>query len=229
MLVSGGGIYRDREEAGERLAALLRGGDVCAGAPGARVVVLAAPRGGVGVAVPVARALGAPLDVVLARKLPAPGNPELGLGAVGEGGVRVVDESLVQLLGVTESQVEEIAARVVGEIESRARKYRRTRPAVELAGACALVIDDGIATGATMEAAVESARRRGAAWVVAAAPVSSDEAARRLEAAADRFICPVVDPYFVGVGAYYASFPQLTDEDVVRLLESVPSGEAGRR
>lgn len=222
MLVSGAEYYKDREEAGERLAELLRGEELCEGVPGAKVVVLAAPRGGVAVAVPIARTLGAPLDVVLARKLPAPANPELGIGAIGEGGVKVVDGWLVELLGLSEAEVDEIAARVEEELAERSRLYRRNRPALELDGACALVVDDGVATGGTLEAAVGSARRRGAARVVAAAPVSSAEAKERLEVAADRFICPLVDPDFVGVGAYYASFPQLSDDEVIRLLESVP-------
>lgn len=223
MFLPGAGYYRDRQEAGERLAALLREEeDLCVGVPRAELVVLAAPRGGVAVAVPIARSLAAPLDVVLARKLPAPGNPELGLGAIGEGGVKVVDGALMELLGVTESEIEEIAARVEEEIADRSRKYRSMRPALELEGVCALVVDDGVATGATLEAAVGSARKRGAAWVVAIAPVSSAEAKLRLDAAADRFICPLIDPDFVGVGAYYDSFPQLSDDEVIRLLESVP-------
>lgn len=222
MIWPGAELYRDRRDAGERLAELIRReAGVCEGTPELRVVVLAAPRGGVAVGVPVARSLRAPLDVVLARKLPAPGNPELGFGAVGEGGVRVVDRETVELLGLTEEEIEGIAARVEAEIAERSRRYRRTRPAISLEGACALVVDDGVATGVTLAAAVDSARRRGASRVVAAAPVSSAEAESRLTATADRFICPLIDPGFVGVGAYYASFPQLTDDEVVELLESV--------
>lgn len=219
--------YRDRLDAGDRLAAVIRGEmGVCEGTPQSRVVVLAAPRGGVAVAVPIARSLHAPLDVVLARKLPAPGNPELGFGAVGEGGVRVVDRELVELLGLTDPEIEEIAARVEEEVTARSLLYRRTRPALSVEGACVIVVDDGVATGVTLTAAIDSARKRGAARVVAAAPVSSAEAQTRLSAKADHFICPLVDPAFVGVGAYYASFPQLTDDEVIELLDQV-RGDSG--
>lgn len=214
-------LFRDREEAGEMLSREL------ASYRGTDAVVLGAPRGGVAVALPVALSLNSPLDVVLARKLPAPGNPELGFGAVGEGGVQVVDREIVTLLGLGEEEIEAIAARVRGEVEERAARYRRVREAVPLEGRTALVIDDGVATGVTLAAAVGSARSRGAREVVAAAPVSSVEGKTRLEAAADHFICPHLDPLFIGVGVYYRDFPQLTDEDVVRLLEAGPGG-AGR-
>lgn len=227
MWFSGGERYRDRRDAGTRLAEAiaeaglpeLQGAEV-----GAPPVVLAAPRGGVAVAVPVAQALDSPLDVVLARKLPAPGNPELGFGAVGEGGVRVVDDEIVEMLGLTADEIDSIAAGVQQEIAERALRYRQARAAVPLEGRTALVVDDGVATGVTMEAAVASARARGAARVIAAAPVSSAQARARLQATADHFICPLVDPVFIGVGAYYEEFPQLTDDDVVELLASVPEG-----
>jgi predicted phosphoribosyltransferase len=183
----------------------------------------------VAVALPVAEALGAPLDVVVAHKLPAPGNPELGFGAVGEGGVKVVDREIVELLGLTDSEVEAIAERVRGEIAERARRYRQARPEVPLAGRTALVVDDGVATGVTLAAAVESARGRGAERVIAAAPVSSTEAKSRLEATADLFICPLFDPAFIGVGAYYQVFPQLSDDDVVALLGMVGEGPSEER
>jgi putative phosphoribosyl transferase len=214
-------LFRDRQDAGRALARELEG------YRGTDAVVLGAPRGGVAVALPVALELGAPLDVVLARKLPAPGNPELGFGAVGEGGVQVVDREIVALLGLGEEEIEAIAERVRGEVEERATRYRRRRAAIPLEGRTALVIDDGVATGVTLAAAVDSARSRGAREVVAAAPVSSTEGKTRVEGVADRFICPHLDPLFIGVGVYYRDFPQLTDEDVVRLLEAAPGG-AGR-
>lgn len=226
------GGYRDRREAGERLVAVLRGEaglDLGEGAIGNGLVVLGAPRGGVAVAVPIAEALGAPIDVVLARKLPAPGNPELGFGAIGEGGVRVMDRQIIALLGLTEPEVEKIAERVTAEIEERSRLYRSTRAAIPLEGRCALVVDDGVATGVTLAAAVGSARKRGAAMVIAVAPVSSTEAEERIAETADRFICPMVDPSFMGVGAYYRDFPQLTDTEVISLLKSVDGGIADRR
>jgi putative phosphoribosyl transferase len=228
MLWSAGERYRDRREAGERLLEEIRRVGVGVGESGS-LVVLGAPRGGVAVAVPVALGLGAPLDVVLARKLPAPGNPELGFGAVGEGGVRVVDREIVELLGLDEEEIATIAARVQREVEERAVRYRRARAALPLEGRTALVVDDGVATGVTMEAAVASARGRGATRVVAAAPVSSVPAKERLDGAADLFICPLVDPGFVGVGAYYGEFPQLDDEDVVELLGQVGDQGIGNR
>lgn len=215
--------YRDRQEAGERLLEAIRGAgipDLLTASADQKLVVLAAPRGGVAVAVPVAEGLRAPLDVVLARKLPAPGNPELGFGAVGEGGVRVVDREIVELLGLSDEEIAAIATRVEQEIEERSRRYRRTRAAIPLEGMTALVVDDGVATGVTLEAAVASARARGASGVLAAAPVSSTQAKERLDAVVDLFICPLVDPAFVGVGAYYREFPQLSDDDVVELLGS---------
>lgn len=215
--------YRDRQHAGEELAELIHrdligAAPASASEPGSGLAVLAAPRGGVAVAVPVARRLDSPLDIVLARKLPAPGNPELGFGALGEGGVRVIDEDLVRLLGLSSAKIDEIAARVEREIEERARIYRRAREALPLDGLTAVVVDDGVATGVTMAAAIGSARYRGAARVIAAAPVCSAEAKERLEGVADRFIAPLVDPAFVGVGAYYEEFPQLTDDEVVAAL-----------
>lgn len=209
-----GPVYRDRREAGERLAERLLGYRE------AEPVVLGAPRGGVAVAVPIAAALEAPLDVVLAKKLPAPGMPELGFGAVGEGGGRVLDERIVSELGLTEEQVEAITEETRRELEERARRYRGARPAIELLGRTAVVVDDGLATGVTLAAAVEAARARGARRVIAAAPVASTEAQSRLEAAADEFVCLLVDPLFTGVGAYYAEFPQLSDDDVIELLEA---------
>ena len=214
-------VYRDRQEAGERLAGLLEPLGL------ERPVVLGAPRGGVAVGFPVARRLGAPLDVVLARKLPAPQEPELGFGAVAEDGTVVVDRELARRLGLGAERVAEIVERVRAELVERGRRYRGARAAVSVAGRTAIVVDDGLGTGVTMEAAVAAARSRGAVRVVAAAPVSSTEAAERLRRVADDFVCPVVDPFFTGVGAYYGEFPQLTDEEVVALLEAAREWEEG--
>jgi predicted phosphoribosyltransferase len=146
---------------------------------------------------------------------------------VGEGGVKVVDREITELLGLTDVEIEEIARRVEGEIEERSRLYRRARGEVQLRERIALVVDDGIATGVTMDAAIGSARSRGAVRVIAAAPVSSLEAESRLKASADIFVCPIVDPGFIGVGAYYQEFSQLTDKDVLRLLRSFDEESAG--
>jgi putative phosphoribosyl transferase len=215
-------IYRNRAEAGERLAALLL--------PyrGERPVVLAAPRGGVPVGAVVASRLDAPLDVVLARKLPVPGNPELGFGAVAESGALVLNEEVIQIAGIGSDEIEAIVAEVRREVAERARRYRQARPPIGLEDRTAILVDDGLATGVTMEACVLEARSRRARRVVAAAPVSSTEAASRVGRQADDFVCPLVEPVFVAVGAYYLDFPQLTDDDVVRLLEAARrrAGEA---
>ncbi|MBI4545216.1 MAG: phosphoribosyltransferase [Gemmatimonadetes bacterium] len=215
-------LYRDREEAGEQLAERLL--EYREEEP----LVLAAPRGGVAVGLPVARRLGAPLDVVLVKKLGAPGNPELGFGAVAEDGEVVLDEELTSRLGLEPREIEALVTQVAAELAERGRRYRGARPAVEIAGRTVIVVDDGVATGSTLESAVMAVRKRGARRVVAAVPVSSLEARSRLEQAADAFVCLLVDPGFLAVGAYYEDFPQLTDEEVERLLTARPQeGGAG--
>lgn len=139
----------------------------------------------------------------------------------------LLDAELVRMLGLTEAAIERIAADVRAELERRGQRYRGAHPAVSVRGRPVVVVDDGLATGATMEAAVQSARARGAARVVAAAPVSSSEAETRLRAVSDGFVCLVVDPMFTGVGAYYEQFPQLTDEEVVRLLAATRAPPEG--
>jgi putative phosphoribosyl transferase len=208
-----GGSFFDRRVAGERLAGALR--DLA----GERTVVLGIPRGGVVVAAEVADRLGAPLDVVIPRKLGAPGNPELGLGAVAEG-VQVLDDRLIRVLGVDEAYLKEEIAAQQEEIRRRGQAYRGGRLEVELAGATAIVVDDGVATGGTAVAALRWARQRGARKVVLAVPVAPAEAVAMLRREADEVRVLLTPEPFYAVGQWYDSFPQVSDEEVVRLLSA---------
>jgi putative phosphoribosyl transferase len=209
--------FADREDAGERLAAALS--SLSLDPP---VVVLAIPRGGLEIGAEVARKLDAPLDVVIPRKVGAPGNPELGLGAVAEG-VRVLDERLIRALDVSPGYLEQEIARQENEISRRTSAYRGDLPATSIHGTTAVVVDDGVATGGTATAALRWARRAGAKSVVFAVPVAPVDAARRLETEADRVVVLLTPQRFFAVGQWYGSFPQVSDERVVELLR------AGRR
>jgi predicted phosphoribosyltransferase len=205
-------MFRDRAEAGERLAATIRGRE-----PGP-VVVLGIPRGGVIVAEAVARELGAPLDVVVPRKIGAPGNPELAVGAIAPG-VQVWDERLISRLRVPREHLRERVEAEEAEIERRTERFRSGRPPVELAGTTALVVDDGLATGATAAAAARWARARGAARVVIAVPVAPPETVRRLELEADEVLVLSAPEGFRAVGEWYRRFGQTTDDEVVAAME----------
>lgn len=206
--------FVDRREAGEALA------DALSNLQGEEVVVLAIPRGGVEVAAAVASRTGWPLDTVIPRKVRAPGNPELGLGAVAPG-VRVLDESMLRTLGVSEQYLEKEIAQQEAEIERRQQAYRAGRPPVEIRGKVAVVIDDGVATGGTAAAALRWARAQGASRVVLATPVAPREAMGRLGREADEIVCLHTPEPFYAVGQWYVSFPQVSDEEVVRLLEEI--------
>ena len=182
-----------------------------------RVVVLGIPRGGVVVAAPVAVALHAPLDVVVPRKLGAPGNPELAIGAVASG-VRVLDERLLRSLGVPERYVEEEIERQEEEIGRRTERYRSGGAAVAIAGATVVIVDDGVATGATAVAALRWARARGAARVVFAAPVGPRGTIRRLSQEADEVVVLETPLSFAAVGEWYETFDQVQDDVVIRAL-----------
>lgn len=203
--------FRDRAEAGDALAAALV--ELVAGPR----VVLAIPRGGVLVAVPVARALGAPLDLVVPKKLGAPGHRELGIGAVAPG-VRVLDTDLIARLGVSEAYLEREIAREEEEIERRTRSYRGERAPVDLHGTTAVIVDDGIATGGTARAAIAWARAHGAARVVLAVPVAPPETVRTLEAEADDVVALRTPAWFRAVGEWYEDFTQVTDQEVIAAL-----------
>jgi len=206
-----GSVFRDREEAGSRLAVAV------AGRVSGPVTVLAIPRGGVAVAVPVAKALRAPLDVVIPRKLGAPDNPELAIGAVAPG-VMVLNERAVRQLGVPRDYIEQEAARQEAEIARREAAYRGGRAPAPVAGRTVVVIDDGVATGATGVAALRWARAADADRVVFAAPVGPPSAPAHLEPEADDVVLIEAPLRFLAVGEWYRDFEQVSDEEVVAML-----------
>jgi putative phosphoribosyl transferase len=205
-------LFEDRSDAGRQLAARL--------APFAdqHPVVLALPRGGVPVAFEVAQALGGSLDVIVVRKLGVPFQPELGMGAIGEDDTLVLNEEVVRLARVGPDELARVEARERAELEARTGRFRGGRAAVSLAGEIAIVVDDGIATGATARAALQVARARGAARVVLAVPVAPAETIEELRRVADAVVCLETPAPFLGVGQWYRDFSQVPDEQVVRLL-----------
>jgi putative phosphoribosyl transferase len=206
-------LFQDRHEAGRHLAAKLlhyAGRD--------DVVVLALPRGGVPVGFEVARALGAPLDVFLVRKLGVPGQPELAMGAIASGGVRVLNERVMSVLGITAEELDRVTAAELEELERREREYRDGRPPVDVTGRVAILVDDGLATGASMRAAVEALRRRNPGRSVVAVPVGAPETCADLGREADEVICSQEPPEFYAVGLWYENFAQTTDDEVRQLL-----------
>jgi putative phosphoribosyl transferase len=210
-------IFADRTEAGRELADALSRFEV------EDVVVLAIPRGGVVVAEPVARRLSAPLDVVVPRKVGAPGNPELGLGAVAPG-VRVLDERLVRELGVTPDYLDREIAAQEDEIARRQEVFRRGRPPADVAGRTVIVVDDGIATGGTAVAACRWARAQGAGRVVLAVPVAPRQATSTLEEEVDELVVLATPDPFYAVGQWYRDFEQVGDEEVARVLDDFARG-----
>ena len=209
-------MFRDRAEAGERLAEALVASVL------EPAVILGVPRGGVLVAAPVALALRAPLDVVVPRKLRAPGNPELGIGAVAPG-VRVLDEDLVRRLRVDEAYLEREVAIQHEEVARRTDAYRGGRPPAALEGRIAVVVDDGVATGGTAVAALRWAREAGAARVVFAAPVGPAAVLSRLSREADEVVLLHAPTAFHAVGEWYERFDQATDDEVRAALAAVPT------
>ena len=205
-------IFRDRSEAGARLAEALEH------LADEDVVVLGVPRGGVEVAAEVARIRGRPLDIVVPRKVGAPFNPELGLGAIAPG-VRVLDEGMLRTLNVDPEYLEREIAAQEEEIRRRMDAYRRGRPPVDLRGKVAVIVDDGVATGGTAAASVRWARAQGASRVILAIPVAPREAVAKLSKEADEVVCLATPEPFFAVGQWYERFSQTSDEEVVRLLE----------
>jgi putative phosphoribosyl transferase len=182
------------------------------------VVVLGLPRGGVPVAYEVAQRLGAPLDVFVVRKLGVPGFEELAAGAIASGGVRVLNEDVIRALPNADQLIESVTERETVELERREQTYRDGRPAPELRNRVVILVDDGLATGATMRAAVAALRQRGVAKIVVAAPVGAPETCRELEQEADETICAITPEFFQAVGQYYEDFSQTSDEEVRELL-----------
>ena len=211
--------YADRRDAGRVLAEQLS-----AYAARDDVVVLGLPRGGVPVAYEVARALAAPLDVLVVRKLGLPGREELAMGAISSGGVRVLNRDVLARAAVAPAELEAVAAREQAELERREQAYRDGRAPLDVAGRVAVVVDDGLATGATMRAAVTALRRRRAARVVVAVPVAAAEICAELGRQADEVQCARKPDPFVAVGVWYRSFKPTSDEEVRRLLAQACAG-----
>jgi putative phosphoribosyl transferase len=208
--------FADRDAAGAALAGvLLDEPELVTDAP----VVAALPRGGVPVAVPVARALGAPLDVIIVRKLGVPGRPELAMGAIGEGGVRVLDDDVIATTHVTDAQLAAVEEREQLELARRSRLLRVGHPRIPLRGRRVVVVDDGLATGSTARAAVQVARAAGASSVVVAVPVAPPTTVRALSQIADAVVCVVTPSPFAAIGQWYRDFSATSDADVVRILD----------
>lgn len=189
--------------------------------------MLGLPRGGVPVAYQVAEALNAPLDVFLVRKLGAPGQPELAMGAIASGGVRVLNQGVVQGLNVSQRQVERVTEREREELERRERAYRGARKRLELKGRVVILVDDGLATGASMRAAVQAVRAQEPAKIVVAVPTGAPQTCRAFEREVDEVVCVLTPQPFMGVGAWYRDFSQTTNDEVRSLLqESRAHGEA---
>lgn len=212
------GVFRDRIDAGQQLAehlAHLRDEDA---------VVVGLPRGGVPVADQVARVLDAPLDVILVRKLGVPYQAELGMGAIGEDGVRVFNDKIVQMAHVTPDELVAVEARERTELERRAQRYRPGRTRIALAGRVVIIVDDGIATGSTAKAACQVARAADAAWVVLAVPVAPRDWTDRLAGFADELISVSTPSRFQAIGHFYDDFAQTGDDEVIACLDRAGTG-----
>lgn len=209
-------LYRDRTEAGRELAQKLaeyRGrGDV---------VVLGLPRGGVPVAFEVAAALHAPLDVFVVRKLGTPGQPELAMGAIASGGVRVLNHDVVRALGIPDFKIEEVAQAEGEELRRREQQYRGSRPPLDVRDKTVILVDDGLATGSTMRAAAAALKQAGARKIVVAVPVAAEQSCAAVRSDVDDLVCAAMPEPFWAVGQWYRDFDQTTDDEVRSLLEAV--------
>jgi predicted phosphoribosyltransferase len=206
-------MFRDRREAGRLLAELL------ADYSGrANVIVLALPRGGLPVGYEVARKLGAPLDVFVVRKLGLPSQPELALGAIASGGVRVLNQELVRALRLPQEVIDRVAEREQEELRRRERLYRGDRPLPDLGGKTVILVDDGLATGSTMRSAVAAIRQQSPAQMIVAVPVAARSTCEELQDEADKVVCAVTPYPFFAVGQWYADFSETSDEEVRALL-----------
>src|SRR5256885_13210515 len=215
------GVFPDRAEAGRVLGLKLShyaGRD--------DVIVLGLPRGGVPVAYEVAQALRVPLDVFIVRKLGVPGFEELAVGAIASGGVRVLNEEVANALPNRDEIIEAVTQRETAELERREREYRDGRPAPEILGRTVILIDDGLATGATMRAAVKALQQRGAARIVVAVPVGPPDTCKEFEDEADEVVCASAPEFFQAVGQYYEDFSQTSDDEVRNLLARAAQKEA---
>jgi putative phosphoribosyl transferase len=205
--------FRDRFEAGRRLAASLQH---YAGHP--NLLVLALPRGGVPVGYEVARGLHAPLDLMLVRKLGVPGHEELAMGAIASGGIRVISDDVVKALGIPDRAIATIAAHEEHELKRREQAYRGGRAALEVEGRTVILVDDGLATGSTMRAAVAALKAQSPKWLVVAVPVAAPETCEALRMEVDDVVCALAPEPFFAVGNWYQDFSQINDHEVRELL-----------
>jgi putative phosphoribosyl transferase len=208
--------FRDRREAGKRLAQ-----ELLHYVNRPDVIILALPRGGVPVAYEVALALNAPLDVFIVRKLGLPGQEELAIGAIASGGVRVLNEEIIQLLRLSDEVIERVAQSEQQELERRERLYRGDRPTPEIRDRTVILIDDGLATGASMRAAIAGLRAQNPGRIVVAVPIAAPETCAEFESEVDEIVCATTPEPFLGVGRWYEDFSQTTDEGVRLFLEDV--------
>jgi putative phosphoribosyl transferase len=206
-------IFLNRTDAGRKLA-----GRLAAYANRADVIVLGLPRGGVPVAFEVARALHAPLDVFLSRKLGVPGQEELAFGALASGGVRVLDQDLIREIGISPEEVARVTEKAQKELERRESVYRAGRPPLRVEGLTALLVDDGIATGSSIRAGAKALRQMKPARIVIAVPVAPASTCKRLRDAVDELVCLHMPKMFLAIGQFYEDFSQLSDEEVIDLL-----------
>ncbi len=205
-------FFTDRVDAGMRLASSLKNFS------GKKGIVLAIPRGGVVVGYEIAKMLNLPLDVIIPRKIGAPDNPELAIGAVAEDGTAILDNRLIAYLGVSKEYIKEETERQIKEIERRLKLYRHDTSYPNLKGFDVIVVDDGIATGSTMKAALASVKNRGAVSVTVAVPVGPPSTIEELNEIADRVVCLYEPEYFQAIGEFYSNFSQTEDEEVIKLL-----------
>jgi predicted phosphoribosyltransferase len=215
--------FRDRSEGGRVLAR-----ELADYAGRGDLLVLALPRGGVPVAYEVARTLEAPLDVFLARKLGVPGHEELAMGAIASGGVRVINDEVVEALGIPPDVIDVVAAAEERELRRRERAYRDDRPPADIAGRTVILVDDGLATGSTMKAAVSALRRLDAGRIIVAVPTSSPSTRDEIRALADDCVCAITPDPFHAVGLWYEDFSQTTDEEVRDLLRRAAQDQSDR-
>lgn len=207
-------LFRDRTEAGRALARRLT-----AYADRSDVIVLALPRGGVPVAFEVAKALKAPLDIFVVRKLGVPGHEELAMGAIASGGVRVINDDVMNHLGLPGAVIDAVAAKEEKELARRERAYRGVRPAPDVRGRTVILVDDGLATGSTMRAAAAALRKQQPARIIVAVPVAASQTYEEFKTEVDEIVCGETPEPFMGVGRWYHDFSQTSDEEVHRLLE----------
>lgn len=205
--------FSDRTDAGKRLASAMP--DFA----GKNAIVLAIPRGGVVVGFEIAKRLNLPLDVIIPHKIGAPDNPELAIGAMTEDGTIILDKNLVSYLGVTQSYIREESEQQKNEINRRLKLYRQNKPYPELKNRDVILVDDGIATGSTMKAALASAKNRGAKTVTVVVPVGPPSTIKELETQADRVVCLYTPEFFQAIGQFYADFSQTSDDEVIELLK----------